>query len=199
MLTPRFQIGVYRDFYIAPDEKHYDLEVICFRDDNGNGQKEAHELGLPDVKVAAIPIPNKRKKIGQPIKLFSNHNGILYFKKITEGQYQIEIAQIHNNQHGYILKNNTTQIIDLQKNMVVYIPFAKANTVKGTVSYDKSKYSKTNIDVANIRVTATSNTGEVYNVLTDKNGNYSISLPESKSYEISIHNPFVEKISLKEK
>jgi hypothetical protein len=199
--NPRFQVGIYRDFYIAPDEKHYDLEVICFKDDNGNGQKESHEFGLPDVKIAVIPILNKKNRNSkkQPIKLFSNHKGFLFFKKISEGQYQIVAEQVHNNQQGYILEETTPQIIDLKENMVVYIPFAKANTVKGKVTYDKSKYSNTNIDVANIRITATSNTGEIYNVLTDKNGNYSLSLPDSKFYTITIHNPFLEKIYLKEK
>lgn len=201
MLSPRFQVGIYRDFYIAPDEKHYNLDIICFKDDNGNGQKEAHEVGLPDVKVAVIPVLSKRNKNSkkQPVRLFSNYKGILFFKKIEEGEYQIVIEQIHNNEKGYVSQNNTAQIIDLNQNMVVYIPFAKANTVKGTVTYDKSKYSKTNINVGNIRITATSSTGEVYNVLTDKNGDYSLSLPDSKSYTISIHNPFLQNIYLKEK
>ncbi len=193
--SPRVQVGLYRDFYIASDEKYYNLEIVCFKDDNGNGQMEAHELGLADVQVEIIPIQTKKKKkTTYPVKLFSNHKGKLFFKKISEGQYQIEANAIHNNAAGYIIKESGTQIIDLKQDMIVYIPFAKANTVKGQLIFDKNKFSNTNIQLSNIRVTATSNTGEIFHTLTDKNGGYSLALPESKYYTISIQNPFDTKV-----
>ncbi len=199
-LNPRFQVGLYRNFYISPDEKSFDLDIVCFKDDNGNGQMEAHEFGISDVKVAVIPhkVKTKRNRNAQPLKLFSNHKGKLFFKKITKGEYIITIEDIHNNDDGYILKNEDLQIIDLQQNMVVYIPFSKANSINGKVLFEQSKYSKTKVDIGNIRVTAVSNTGETYEVLTDKNGKFSIPVPNTKTYKVTINNPFKKEIKLKQ-
>lgn len=197
--NPRFKVSIFRDFYISLDEKRYNLDVVCFKDDNGNGQMEAHEFGISDIKVTIIPINGKRsgKSIKAPAQLFSNYKGKLFFKKIPESQYEIEIDRNYSQSEGYTLKATGRQVIDLEQDMVVYIPFTKANTVTGKLQFDKSKYSKTTISLANIRVTATSLTGEQFHVLTDKNGNYNFSLPESKSYTISINNPFLKGIKIK--
>ncbi len=200
-LNPRFQLGLYRNFYISPDEKSFDLDIVCFKDDNGNGQIEAHEFGLSDTKVSVIPhkVKSKRRSSSQPIQLFSNHKGKLFFKKITKGEYIISIEDIHNNTDGYIQKNSDLQIVDLQQNMVVYIPFSKANAIVGKVAFDKSKFSKTKIDLGNIRVIAVSNTGETYEVLTDKNGNFKIPVPNTKTYKVTINNPFPKTVKLKQR
>lgn len=198
-LNPRFKVSVFRDFYISADEKRYNLDVVCFKDDNGNGQMEAHEFGISDIKVTIIPQQGKRttKRPKAPSQLFSDYKGKMFFKKVSEGQYEIEVDKSNTKAEGYALKETSRQIIDLKQDMVVYIPFSKANVVRGKLKFDKSKFSRTAISLANIRVTATSITGEQFHVLTDKNGNYVFTLPESKSYTISINNPFLKQIKLK--
>lgn len=200
-LNPRIQIGVFKEFYLSLDEKHYDLDVICFKDDNGNGQMEAHEFGLPNAKVSVNPykLKNRKSKLRNPVSLFSNHKGKLFFKKLPEGEYQIEINDIHSNDEGYIIRQYDQQIIELNQNTIVYIPFAKANTIRGTVTFNKNKFSKTKIEVSNIRVTATDDKGNEYYTLTDNSGNYKISVPDANHFIVTINNPFLKDIRLKQK
>ena len=37
--SPRFQAGVLKEFHITFIDPRFDVDVICFKDDNGNGQK----------------------------------------------------------------------------------------------------------------------------------------------------------------
>ena len=199
-LNPRIQVGVFKEFYLSLDEKHFDLDVICFKDDNGNGQMEAHEFGLPNAKVNVVPhkLKNRKSKLRNPVSLFSNHKGKLFFKKLPEGEYRIEIDNIHSNTEGYIIKEYDQQIIELNQNTIVYIPFAKANTIRGKVTFDKNKFSKTKLDLSKIRITATDKNGNEYYALTDYNGNYTISLPDASYYTVSINNPFLKGIKVKQ-
>lgn len=198
----RFQFGVTKSFHVSLAEKYHNLDVICFRDDNGNGQMEAHEFGLPDVRLELKPIVNPKKaskKIKkQPVTLFSNHKGKMYFKKIPEGIHKINIHQIHNNELGYIPSNNAMQELKIEQDMIVYIPFAKANYIKGKAIFERAKLSRKKISLANIRVTVINDLGEEFSVLTDEKGLFKIPVPKSRSYTVKINNPFDKSIKLEQ-
>lgn len=199
---PRFQAGIFRDFHVTFIDPRFDVDVICFKDDNGNGQMDAHERGLSDVQVKISPMIPKRKRSKKqrlrPVSLFSDRKGRLFFKKIVEGIHKINVLQVHNKNTNYIEAGEGDQEIEVRENMIVYIPFKKANRIHGKLMFSKAKLTTNQYSMENIRVTAISASGKTYHVLTDANGRFNIPVQDSKFYRVSVNNPFGNKVKVKQ-
>jgi hypothetical protein len=175
--------------------KYYDLEVICFKDLNGNGMREDNEPLLSNILIEIeknnlINSLYSNKDFIQK-QLVTNYDGIINYKNIPNGYYNLNISTFKN--IGDIFPvNGYTQNLECNKNLIYYIPFVETYKIKGKVFLIRDEFSTYgNIDPGNVKITATSqNDGKIYTALTDKYGNFIINVPQSGIYLCEINNIF---------
>ena len=172
------------------------LKVQLFQDDNGNGSMDRGEEGIRNVKVR-IQLSNTadasaREKFPVDITLMSNDKGIVTFTRIPKGFYKVTIVPLNDlNEYFYI--NNTSDIIELNKNAIESIPFQKANKIVGRVEMKRHQFiSETDetIQLGNIKVTAYSNKGDSYSTFTRSDGSFTVFAPGNNVYFVRIKNVF---------
>lgn len=196
----RFRIGVSQNFYVDARDERYNLTVVCFKDDNGNGKYDFGEQGLPNAHVKLDPILKNEKVSGRnryvSAALFSDENGKMYFKNVAKLQYNLTVNEIYNNKDGYVYAGTGSTKVDVRRNMKAYIPFKESRKIQGKLVYEKAKFSNLDPSMANIRITVTDSKENTYNVLTDANGEFKILVADSKYYTVEVNNPFGKKVKI---
>ncbi len=172
------------------------LRVQLYKDENGNGIKESHETGLANVKVR-VRLTNTAKMQeykGMPvdITLVSNDKGIVTFDKLPTGFYEMQIIPLESvSEYFYI--GHGAEKVELLRNRTLQIPFQKANRIEGRVDLTRQRFIKSNeqiIQLANIKVTAYTRTGNSYSAFTDAEGKFVIFVPGAQVYHVRINNVF---------
>lgn len=184
--------GVRKTFDLQqPRIKYYDLKLVFFKDLNGNGAREENEPLMNNILVQIERIKSEKTE-GRFVQteLLSNVNGETIYKNIPEGNYMLQISSLTNLVDLYC-QNGNKQNISISENLTYYIPFVQSYTVSGKIILERDEFSSLGtVDIANIRVTATSLKGDNYQTLTGKDGSYIINIPQSGFYKVRVNNIF---------
>jgi len=178
------------------DREFKRMKVLMFQDDNGNGEKDPGEKGVPFVKTRILlkSTPDKEAREGLPvdITLLSNESGYSTFNKIPLGYYEIFIAPLSDlNEYFYV--SHSIESVELIDNMVYEIPFQKARKITGQINIKRRKFIKEEeegMDLKNIRVTAYNQEGHSYSAFTDAQGRFVMNAPGGLTYFVRIENIF---------
>ena len=179
------------------ENKFHNLEMIFFKDDNGNNIADKNEERLSGIKVMLIPLASKAKS---PVltSLVTSDNGIIRYKNLTAGSYRMKYFPIID-LNGYFNFEENETTIELFSNQTLEKGFSKAGKIYGSIVLNRSQFSSFGgLDVSNIRITATNSLGRTYSTLTDRFGNYTIYIPQNQEYTLSINNVFGDKFELKQ-
>lgn len=193
-------VGVRKAFDIQqPRLGFYDLTIIGFNDLNGDGIKGSDEKPISNVLVnlSRDPKKNVEKRSGfAEIGMITDPTGEIYYGNIPMGVYDLTILSLSELENLYFL-NGTEQTIEINDDMVYYMPLVESYKIKGRIIIDRDPNSTEGaISMEGIRVTAVSENGETYAVLSSGHGTYVLDLPKASSYEVSIYNVYGETFRL---
>lgn len=194
------QLGVRKSFDIQqPRLKYYDLTFVCFNDLNGNKIKEENEPPLPNIQVTFerttisedLAEQNIHRTNFALIELITSPDGETFYGDIPQGRYKVQFTPLFDMQDLYNV-NGAEQIISIiAENTTVFVPYAETYKLKGQIKIERDEFSSEGqVSIEGIRVTATNPVGESYSVLTDKNGNYVLSVPQAQTYVVKVNNVF---------
>lgn len=193
-------LGVRKSFDIQqPRLAFYDLTIIGFNDRDGDGLKGDDEKPISNVLIHVLRDP--KKNLGQKtgfseISLITDPRGEVFYERIPEGTYDLQILPLSNLENLYFL-NGKHQTIDINDDIIHYLPLVESHKIRGKVVIDRDPNSTlSRVSAEGIRVTAVSETGETYTALTDGYGTYVLNLPKGGAYEVSIYNIFGENFLL---
>ena len=194
------QIGVRKSFGIQqPRIKFYDLTIVCFKDLNGNKIKDENEPPLPNIQVTfertvSLNDSDEVSKINTgfaEIELITSPDGQVYYGNIPEGVYFVNFKPLSNLKDLYNVNGDQQTIRISSNNTTYFVPFAETYKVKGKVIIERDEFSSEgSLSFEGIRVTATDPNGESYSVLTDKNGDYMLSVPQAQTYKVKVNQVF---------
>ncbi|WP_258540719.1 COG1470 family protein [Parvicella tangerina] len=187
-------VGVIKSFgFNQPRIKYSDVEFVCFNDFNGDGERQENEPLLPNIKVKLSLDPNyddpRGIKWGER-ELMTSAEGKVVVHNMPDINYLVNFKPMVNLGTLYNV-NGDNQIISVNEDRVIYVPYAESYRVYGNVVMNRDEYSsKGLINVGGIRITATNLKGDAYSVLTDNDGSYVLNVPQAGSYVISVNNIF---------
>lgn len=191
------RFGVVKQLNIKkPGRKSHNLEVVVFKDVNGNNVRDRGEELEKDVIVRVN---------GE--SLMTDEEGKVLFRDLPRGEYAVS-TQLLTNSEGWF--KSTDLSVDLVRSKVMYIPLKRGSQINGSIILQKAQFSalgENGMDLSGIRVTAVDNMGNTYSGLTSQSGefrlyvpfgNYTVSVNESavddqfqlaqKSYSLEINN-----------
>ncbi len=194
--------GIRKSFDIQqPRLKYYDVTIVGFNDQNGNGTKDASEKPIPNVLIQISRDPDKnlmRQTTFREITFITDPNGEVFHEDMPEGLYNLNITPLSNLENLFFL-NGVNQQMSVNGDMIHYLPLVESYRVRGRIIVDRDpNSSEGKISLEGIRVTAVGEEGETYSVLTDSYGGYVLHLPKAANYEISIYNIFGEQFILEQ-
>ncbi len=172
------------------------LKIQLFKDENGNGKMDRGEKGIAEVKVRILlkntADQKARENFPVDITLMSNEKGIVTFNKIPRGFYQLTIVPLSDlNEYFYI--DNTSNNIEMLKNITKSIPFQKSDKIVGKIEIIRRKFvaeKDEQKNMANIKVTAFNEKGDSYSSFTRSDGSFTIYAPGNNVYYVRIKNVF---------
>lgn len=154
--------------------KYYDLKVTLYSDENSNGKFDANESSLGNLQVN---INN--------YGMLSDEKGTMNYQNVEKGIYTLDFHNIKGLK-GLIPANGFTQTVNVSGNTSISIPFKKSRMINGHITAQLDTASHTEVTVQNYRVTATDSSGEKFTDLTDKHGDFTLSLPAG-IYTVSLN------------
>jgi outer membrane protein OmpA-like peptidoglycan-associated protein len=196
-----FEFGIRKEFGLPqPRQKFHDLNLIFFKDYNGNAIKEDNEPGIKNVLLNIQRVDQNIVNYQNffSIELLSDQFGKVSLEQIPDGSYELNYNTIGNDA-GSFSKASDLFKIEHKKNITLYIPFVEKNKVFGKIILSRSRLSGLGkLDVSNVRITATDSKGRTYNSLTDKNGEFVIFAPVTDQYVVNVNNIFYENFDLRQ-
>lgn len=192
-------VGIRKSFDISqPRMKYYDYDFVFYHDVNGNKELNENERVIPNmlVNLQRDPEQNNNKSNFIETQLISDPNGRISYKNLPEGQYSAKLTSLDNLEDLYVLDGND-QAFSANENKTQYIPLTESYKVLGQIKLNRDKNSREGkVDLSNIRVTAQSEQGDTYAVLTDGNGGYILSIPQAGHYKVFVNNVLGEYFTL---
>lgn len=193
-------VGVRKAFDIQqPRLAYYDLAIVGFNDLNGDGVKGDDEKPISNVLVSISRDPRKNVERASgfaEVSMITDPTGQITYENIPVGVYDLSIIPLSNLESLYFLHGDQ-QTIEINADMVHYLPLVESYKIRGKVIIDRDPNSNEGVvSPEGIRVTAVSESGETYSALTNSFGNYVLDLPKASSYEVSIYNVFGENFRL---
>ncbi|GHE74403.1 hypothetical protein [Roseivirga thermotolerans] len=175
------RFGIKKQFNLKkPGKKAHDLEVVVFKDLNGNNLRDQGEEFERNVIVRVN---------GQA--LMTNQDGVVYFRNLPEGKYFVE-TELLTNSEGWFKSKGVE--VDVNSSQAVYIPLKRGVQIMGNIILQKAQYSalgEGGMKLNGIRVTATDATGESYSTLTDLQGSFRLYVPFGQ-YTIKVNEQAVD-------
>lgn len=197
------EAGLRKEFdFQQPRVRYYNIDLVFFKDFNGNFTNDSNEPGIKNVLVnitrESTPFDNNIPGIFNTLELLSDNQGRIKLEKIPEGRYSVLYNPIGKDAGTYSKAlEELTLVVD--KNKIMYIPFVEKNKVFGKIILSRSRLSGLGkLDVSNVRITATDSKGRTYTTLTDKNGEFVVFAPITDQYVVSINNIFYENFDLRQ-
>lgn len=202
-----FEFRLRKEFgFNQPRFKYVDLDIIFFKDLNGNGVLDPGEPGVDNVLVgidrdfalADSAYGQGRRGEFYSIEMLSDMEGRAVYRNLVDGFYTIKYRSLGVNNSVYVAEKSFMNVY-VDHSQTITIPFQERNKIFGQVLVNRSKLSNLgNIDIANIKVTATDTKGKVYSTLTDKTGHFVIYVPNVEKYTVAINNIFREHFELEQ-
>jgi hypothetical protein len=172
------------------------LRIVLFRDDNGDGDQDPGEKGVPFVKarlqLTNAPNQDGTRTIPVDITLLSNDDGIIIYNRLPVGFYNLQITPL-SDVREYFYVNRTDEQIELTRTTTYYIPFQKATKITGKINLNREKFirqGEEEVSLLNIKVTAYNKQGNSYSSFTLSDGSYVIFVPGNNTYYVRIQNVF---------
>ncbi len=189
--------GIRKSFGIPLNRKKFHIvEIIVFKDVNGNGRLDAGEETVENMLInirtskTTEPDPNDSMAYYAQdnlvnYELLTGKDGTVKFDNLPTGFYSIKALPLTES-GGWFYDKVVQEMISSRKK--IYLPLNKAARMTGNIVMERDKYSKIEgeIDLSRIRVTAVSSTGQTYSTLTGKNGEFNMFLPVGE-YMIDIN------------
>ncbi|OFX73671.1 MAG: hypothetical protein A2X12_00590 [Bacteroidetes bacterium GWE2_29_8] len=179
-----FGLGIKKDLGIPISyKKYHTIEVIAFKDNNGNKIKDENEDGISNMLIRIKKNDLDIDTIVDVTKSFPNlitdNNGKSVFKNIPSGNYSIFAKPLSYNEGWF---DGHEIVVPLDKNQIVYIPLNRGIKISGGIIFEKDKYSRLtdNFNLVNIKITAIDSLNNQYSALTDKNGDFALFVPKGK-------------------
>ncbi|PLX03243.1 MAG: hypothetical protein C0595_07745, partial [Marinilabiliales bacterium] len=174
------------------------IKIVFFQDNNGNGEQDNFEEGIPNVKARLLLVnsadQSRNNNLHVDLTLLSNDKGSVVFSRIPMGFYDLTITPLQD-QKEYFYVSKTAENIEVTKTDVMYVPFQKASKIKGEIEISQRKYSLDSEkirDLANIKVTAYNQEGNTYSAFTQQDGSFVLYAPANNVYFLRISNVFGE-------
>ena len=197
------EAGIKKEFDIQhPRVHYYNLNLVFFKDFNGNFIQEDNE---PGIKNVLVNIEREDTQSSEYIpgdfysaELLSDNLGRVNLDKIPAGNYKIVYNPIGKDA-GTFSKALEELSFKVDKNKVQFIPFVEKNKVFGRIVLNRSRLSGLGkIDMSNVRITSTDSKGRTYTTLTNKNGEFVLFAPVTDQYNVNINNIFYENFDLRQ-
>jgi outer membrane protein OmpA-like peptidoglycan-associated protein len=203
-----FELRVQKKFgFNQPRVKYYDLNVVFFKDLNGDNIKGENEPGIENVLtkididhtiVDSMEQYSTSEGGFYAVELLSGSNGHVKYDNIPSGFYLIKYVSLGKMQGNFSSDRSSRNVL-IDGDKTIYIPYRENNKIFGSVFLNRSKLSNLgNISAANIKVTATDSKGNIYSTLTDKNGEFVLYVPNVDKYKVRMNNIFFEHFNLEQ-
>ncbi|GAB4416709.1 MAG: hypothetical protein OHK0039_26270 [Bacteroidia bacterium] len=184
-----------------PRLKYYNLEILFFKDLNGDKTPTPNEPGIASVMVAierekTPAVPGQEEIRFRAGSIMSDEAGKAAYQKIPQGTYHLELDELFASMEYTNLNGNAFDVA-LNRHTRIVVPYARSVAIVGKVEITRDKFSRlVGITPANIRVTVTDANGDEYYTLTDDRGAYVITVPFSTAYTVQMKNVLGEKFEL---
>lgn len=159
------------------NKKYHTLKLVLFNDVNNNQSMDADEMPVENVKMTINNMP-----------FISNGDGEIKYKNIEKGDYHIHVQ---TNNENLVPINGINQIITVDNNITFTMPFKKGKEITGTVRIISDSFSTSKLSPDQIKITAVDSVGIRFSTLTDKQGNFKLSVPAGV-YNVRISQSFLE-------
>ncbi|MCF8299291.1 MAG: hypothetical protein K9J13_17210, partial [Saprospiraceae bacterium] len=178
-----FGIGLRKEIgFPISFKKFFDIDVVVYRDMNGNGKQDQNEDGIGNMLIMVkyqdtIKPENSidMADLEKGFELVTNSRGQAVFTNIPLGEYVITAYPLAS-MGGWFDGRTFNYTID--KDRTLYIPLNKGAKVSGGIILERDKFSSfKDVNLSNIRVTAVSSKGQTFSTLTDIQGKFSMFLP----------------------
>ena len=188
-------------YWQQPYEKFYKMNILCYEDLNGNGNRERHEPVLPNITISLRAekedFIDKKHSRSPNTDLITDVSGRVKFNKIPAATYDVKfyelfsVSDLHPT-YGFV------QEILLNDDKTIEVPFIKNYHVRGKISIIKSKRSRvSSFNIEGLIIIAESEKGEVYRTLTDEFGNYNLTIPGAGVYKLTCKHGYGEILETK--
>lgn len=175
------RFGVVKQLNInKPGKKSHDLEVIVFKDVNGNNIRDRGE----ELEKNVIVRVNGES-------LMTDEEGAVLFKDLPQKEYEVS-TQLLANHEGWF--KSTELSVNLLRSKTMYIPLKRGSQIAGSIILQKAQFSalgENGMDLSGIRVTATDNVGNSYSGLTGQSGQFRLYVPFGQ-YTVSVNESAVD-------
>lgn len=202
-----FEVKVRKKFgFDQPRIQYHDLQIVFYKDLNGDGEKTEDEPGINNV-LARISVDNTVNDSMQQInnfseggfyttELLSDIKGIIRYNNIPSGFYTVNYVTL-SEMKGNFSSDKSIERFIITDDQTLYIPFKENNKIYGSVILNRSKLSNLGtISPSNIKITATDSKGNIYSTLTNKKGDFTLYVPNVDRYTINMNNIFYEHFNL---
>ncbi|PCJ87765.1 MAG: hypothetical protein COA57_04210 [Flavobacteriales bacterium] len=188
-------LGIRKRFDLPqPRMKFYTLQVVFFKDLNGNRAKDQNEIGIANMLVD-IQLQNDSVNYGKfgyfiQTNLLSDVNGEISYVNMPQGSYKISTTNLEGTGEFTSLLGTDFEV-NMDKNTIIYVPYIMSNKVYGRIVLERDPYSSEgNIPVDNIKITASDTMDNSYSTLSDENGKFILYAPQAGIYTIKVNNVF---------
>ncbi|OIP02627.1 MAG: hypothetical protein AUJ98_00805 [Bacteroidetes bacterium CG2_30_33_31] len=193
----RFEFGAGIKFNVNMPtglKRFYKVNVIAFRDLNGNGVQDPNEKGITEMLIMLCKndtitnTPESSEDFNAPVKVYelvTNSKGMVEYDNLPMGDYVITAKPL-TTMGGWFDGKTFYRTID--KNKTIYIPLSKGARISGGILMERAKYTDNkSVFLGNIRVTAMNvDNGKTFSTLTDKDGLFVLFAPNG-NYQIIIN------------
>jgi hypothetical protein len=161
------RFGVKKTFNIKrPGSKSHNLEVVVFKDLNGNNRRDVGEGFVQDAIISV-----------RDMSLMTNTEGRVIFKNLPQENYFVK-SEVLSNSEGWFKGEDQSVILDNDR--TVFVPLKRGVQIKGNILLQQAQYSalgKGGMNLNGIRVNMTDQEGNTYSSLSDQNGEFNLYVP----------------------
>ncbi len=177
-----------------PGQKYHTLKTVFYRDLDGNRIKGDNEPGVENVVMSIAnnsTIDTSYHFTGEMfgnMDVASNYKGLTVYQNIPEAQYQLKFMPTDEQNERFNIQENE-RVVNLDRDMTIYVPFVERNLVFGTIKFNRAKRSAIQeINLDGIKVSITDSHGQSWYAFTDQMGYYEIYAPVADFYTVQIVN-----------
>ncbi len=182
-------------------KRNYDVEIIAFKDMNGNGIMDHNETGISDMLIhltlndtlnTSSNVINQDNMQGPAQHdLVTNNQGDVNFKNVPMGNYTITATPL-TSLNGWF--DGKTFYRNIDENKKIYIPLSRGARLSGGVIVERDKFGMNKkVNIGSIRVTAINqDNGKQFSTLTSSDGRFVLFLPNG-DYVVMINESAISK------
>jgi len=177
------RMGIKKRFDIKkPGNKNSSMEVVVFKDLNGNNMRDKGEEFVSNALITV-----------QRETLMTNSNGSVYYHNLPSERYEIK-SRLVTELDGWFKTDDISIVLD--KDQTVFIPLKRGAAINGKITLQRAQFSavsEAGINLSRIRVTVLDIVGgKSYEGLSGADGTFKIFVPFGK-YTIRVSGAGIDK------